>query len=189
MWTFGIPSYLFMEENFLVSWDALLEGRWWVCLSSVFSHSLLIHLLLNMMVLSSFGRVLEPFLGHLRFFSFYLGAGIFGSLVHAVVSAYLLEEPGLAALGASGAVCGVVLLFSLIFPREKILLFGIIPVPALMGALAFVGLDLWGLSAQAKGGGLPIGHGAHLGGAFVGIFYYFIAVRPRLVRSSRNWIA
>ena len=41
---------------------------------------------------------------------------------------------------------------------------GIVPVPALAGVLAFVGLDLWGLIAQGRGGGLPIGHGAHLGG-------------------------
>lgn len=184
-----MPSYSFMEENFLVSWNALLEGRWWVSVSSVFSHYLLLHLLINMLVLSSFGRVLEPFLGHLRFLIFYLAAGVFGSVSHAFVSAYLIHEPGLSALGASGAVCGVVLLFSLIFPRERILLFGIIPVPALFGALAFVALDLWGLSAQAKGGGLPIGHGAHLGGAFVGMVYYFSSVRPRLKRLRSEWIA
>lgn len=179
-----------MEENFLVSWDALIEGRWWVCVTSVFSHYLLLHLLINMLVLSSFGRVLEPFLGHMRFLVFYLAAGVFGSLMHAFVSAYLLDDPGLAALGASGAACGVVLLFSLLFPREKILLFGFIPVPALVGALAFVALDIWGLSAQAKGGGLPIGHGAHLGGAFVGIAYYFGSIRPRLRRLRReSWIA
>ncbi|MCB0356276.1 MAG: hypothetical protein KDD40_04675, partial [Bdellovibrionales bacterium] len=50
----------------------------------------------------------------------------------------------------------------------------ILPVPAIFGALAFVGLDLWGLYTQTQGGGLPIGHGAHLGGAFTGICYYFI---------------
>ncbi len=86
----------------------------------------------------------------------------------------------MSALGASGAVAGLVLVFSLLFPKEKLLLFGIIPLPALFGALAFIALDLWGLFAQAGGGGLPIGHGAHLGGAFTGILFYFLYVRPKL---------
>ena len=90
------------------------------------------------------------------------------------------------ALGASGAIAGLVLVFSLIFPREKILLMGIIPVPALFGALAFVGLDLWGLTAQAHGGGLPIGHGAHLGGALTGMLYYVFFLRRRIRRREIN---
>jgi membrane associated rhomboid family serine protease len=74
-------------------------------------------------------------------------------------------------------------LFSLIFKKEKIYLLGFIPMPALVGALVFVGLDLWGLFAQAKGGGLPIGHGAHLGGAFAGLIFYLIYARPRMERA------
>ena len=104
------------------------------------------------------------------------------SLGHSWVSAVFIGEPEMGALGASGPIAGVVLLFSLMYPREKILLFGIIPLPALIGALAFIGMDIWGLVAQVEGGGLPIGHGAHLGGAFTGILYYFLKVRPRLHR-------
>lgn len=92
----------------------------------------------------------------------------------------LLSEPSLPALGASGAIAGLILVFSLVFPKEKILLFGLVPIPALWGALAFVGLDIWGLVAQTKGGGLPIGHGAHLGGALSGFLYFRFYLRPRL---------
>jgi hypothetical protein len=65
----------------------------------------------------------------------------------------------------------------LLFPRHKILLMGIVPVPALIGVLAFVGIDLWGLFAQTRGGGLPIGHGAHLGGALAGAIMWFFWLR------------
>ena len=68
-------------------------------------------------------------------------------------------------------------MFALLFPRARILLFGIIPMPALVGALLFVGLDVVGLIAQTEGGGLPIGHGAHLGGAATGVLYYFLVIR------------
>lgn len=184
MWH-GYADPGFMRENFLVSYAALADGRWWVLVTSVFSHNWLLHFILNMLVLSNFGRLLEVVLGHTTFILFYLVAGVVASLSHAFVSAYLVHEPNMSALGASGAISGLVLLFSLMFRREKIYLFGFIPMPALVGALVFVGLDIWGLSAQAKGGGLPIGHGAHLGGAFAGLIFYLVYVRPRMEKARR----
>jgi membrane associated rhomboid family serine protease len=76
------------------------------------------------------------------------------------------------------------MLFSLMFPRQKIAILGIIPVPALAGVLIFVAFDLWGLFEQTQGGGLPIGHGAHLGGALTGVVYYFLFIRRRLYDPS-----
>ena len=67
--------------------------------------------------------------------------------------------------------------FSFLFPKEKLLLLGLIPMPAYVGAILFVGLDIWGLVAQTQGSSLPIGYGAHLGGAFFGVFYYFAFIR------------
>ncbi len=173
----------FMAANFAVSWSALAEGRVWVLLTAAFSHAWFLHLFINMFVLNSFGRFLEQFLGAKFYLGFYVVAALVSSFSHAAVSNYLLGQPDLPAVGASGAIAGLVLLFSLIFPKEKIVLFGIIPAPALVGAIAFVGLDLWGLAAQAEGGGLPIGHGAHLGGALTGLLTYILIVRPRLIRS------
>jgi membrane associated rhomboid family serine protease len=172
----------FMRDNFLVSWESLAQGRYWTLVTSEFSHNLFIHIFINMFVLNSFGPLLEQVLGRGRFLFFYLLAAVVASLSHSVASAFVLHQPEMPALGASGAIAGLILVFSLIFPREKILLFGIIPLPAIWGALVFVGLDLWGLVAQAEGGGLPIGHGAHLGGAFAGIVYYMFYLRPRLRR-------
>jgi membrane associated rhomboid family serine protease len=93
------------------------------------------------------------------------------------VSAFLIGDSTIAALGASGAISGVILLFSLMFPQEKIVLLGIIPIPALWASIFIVGLDLWGLFEQTRGASLPIGHAAHLGGALYGAVYYFIKIR------------
>jgi rhomboid-like protein len=180
MWSVPGRDHLsFMLDNFTISWDGLSEGRYWTLLTAVFSHSFFLHLLVNMLVLSSFGSLLEQVLGIRRFLSFYLIAGVVSSFAHSAISAWLLDSPDLPAVGASGAIAGLVLLFALMFPRQKILLFGIIPLPAMIGAVGFIGLDLWGLMAQAEGGGLPIGHGAHLGGSFTGIVYYFLFLRRR----------
>ena len=169
----------FMSKNFLVSWISLTDQRFWTLITSVFSHNSFIHLFLNMFVLNSFGPIVEMNLGRISFIKFYLFAGVFSSLCHAVVSNLLLHQAGLPALGASGAISGLIFVFSLLYPKEKIVLFGLIPLPAIWGALAFVGLDIWGLVAQAEGGGLPIGHGAHLGGAAAGLAYYLFFLRRK----------
>jgi membrane associated rhomboid family serine protease len=171
-----------MMAHFLVSWDSLIEGRYWTLITSAFSHNEFWHLILNMFVLSSFGPVIQIVIGTKRFLAFYFVAAIISSFGHALVSAFILGQPDLPALGASGAISGIVLLFAFIFPRERILIFGIIPLPAIWGALLFVGLDIWGVFAQAEGGGLPIGHGAHLGGAVTGILYYYFWIRKALQR-------
>jgi len=162
-----------MFHHFLVSWEALAQGRVWTLLTAVFSHNSFFHFFFNMFVLHNFGPIIERVLGAKSYLTFYLTAGIISSLSHAIVSAFMLHQPELPALGASGAISGLILVFSLLFPRQILLLFGIIPVRALIGALLFIGLDIWGLIMQTEGGGLPIGHGAHLGGAFFGIYYYY----------------
>ncbi|MFM9862786.1 MAG: rhomboid family intramembrane serine protease [Micropepsaceae bacterium] len=175
----------FMTENFLISADAVSAGRSWTLLTSAFSHILFIHFFLNMYVLATFGPIVEHTIGSARFFGFYLVAAILSSLAHAAVSTFLMDKPALPALGASGAISGVILLFSFLYSEARILLFGFIPMPALIGAAAFVGIDLAGLAWQSSGGGLPIGHGAHLGGALTGTLYYLLVIRPLVVQRSR----
>ncbi len=167
----------FMVENFLVSTTHLAHGLVWTLLTAAFSHSEIWHLAINMFVLWSFGIVLERLWGTRTFVVFYLVAAVIASISHCVVSTYLMGNSDIPALGASGAVSGLLLAYALLFPHHKILLMGIVPVPALMGVLAFVGIDLWGLFAQTRGGGLPIGHGAHLGGALAGALMYFFWLR------------
>jgi membrane associated rhomboid family serine protease len=179
----GGGPWAFLAKNFLVSTHRLEQGMLWTLLTAAFSHMELWHLALNMIVLWSFGSILERLLGVRVFTWFYLMAAIFASVSHCMVSSLFLHNDRLAALGASGAVSGVLLAFALMFPRHKILLFAVIPVPALAGALFFVAIDIWGLVAQGRGAGLPIGHGAHLGGALCGAVFYFTYLKQRLPRT------
>jgi membrane associated rhomboid family serine protease len=176
----------FMRFNFVISTAHLLDGRVWTLVTAAVSQMDLVHLLFNMMVLYSFGPVIERLLGSRRFVWFYLGAATFSSLCHCMTTV-LLQRGAVPALGASGVMTGLLLIFALLFPKQTILIFGVIPVPALIGVLGFVGLDIWGLVAQSQGHGLPIGHGAHLGGTLFGAMIYFGYVRPKrrqLVASS-----
>jgi membrane associated rhomboid family serine protease len=180
----GGDLWTFLARNFLVSTHRLEQGMLWTLLNAAFSHMELWHLALNMVVLWSFGSILERLLGARVFTTFYLVAAVFASVSHCMVSSLIIGDDRIAALGASGAVSGVLLAFALMFPRHKILLFAVIPVPALAGALFFVAIDLWGLLAQGRGGGLPIGHGAHLGGALCGAVFYFTYLRDKAPRSA-----
>jgi membrane associated rhomboid family serine protease len=179
----------FMTENFLVSTFHLEHLHVWTLVTAAFSHNELWHLAINMFVLWSFGTVLEHLWGTRVFVLVYLAAAVVASVSHCAVSSFIIGKDNIPALGASGAVSGLLLAYALHFPRHRILLFGIVPVPALAGVLAFVGLDLWGLIAQGRGGGLPIGHGAHLGGALAGALIYYLYLRATYptpaVRQSR----
>lgn len=177
--------FVMMRNNFVVSWEQLAQGRFWTLLTAAFSHRDWWHFGLNMIVAWSFGSVLERLIGWRRFLWFYLGSALFSSLAHCVVS-LMMGQPGQNALGASGAVSALLLAYALLFPHARILVFGVIPLPALVGALFFVGLDVWGLFAQGHGGGLPIGHGAHLGGAFAGWVVWWTVLRRRFAPPVRQ---
>jgi len=129
------PLARFMLVNFVVSATRLENGLVWTVLSSVFSHQELWHLGVNMLVLWSFGSILERLWGWRAFTAFYLAAGLAGSVAHAGACVWILHDPRISALGASGAVAGVLMAYAMLFPRQKILVMGIVPVPAAAGVL------------------------------------------------------
>ncbi len=171
------PSSVF-TDHFVVGINTLKSGKVWTLITSVFSHNELWHLLMNMFILWSFGRVVEEELGTRRFIIMYLVAGVVASLAHSGLS--LVGLPPKNALGASGSIAAVVLLFCLSHPRQTLLLMFVIPVPAYMLAVFFVGYDVVGLVMQFNG--TPwgnVGHGAHLGGALCG-YLYFLHLRGQI---------
>lgn len=127
--------------------------------TSIFNHADFRHLLFNMLGLVFLGVYVEQTLGPKRFLTLYLLAGLASTL-----PAFLLTN--YAALGASGAVLGVVMAFAAMFPNMKLmLLFPPIPVKAKYIALALIAYDVFFGFGGAQTG---IGHFAHLAGAVVG---------------------
>lgn len=138
----------------------------------MFTHADLTHIFFNMFNLWMFGRVLENVWGPKKFLSFYLICGLVAAIAHLAVQYY---TGGFSfAVGASGAVMGVMVAFGYTFPNTK-LMFIFLPVPIkakwiIMGMIAF---DLFG--GLGKFGGTGIAHWAHLGGAAAGfaMVYYW----------------
>ena len=140
-----------------------------------FVHADLQHLLFNMITLYFFGRLVEtlflPYIGHLGFLLFYLSA-----LVVAILPSWLRHrrDPSYRSLGASGAVSAVLFAFILMQPWSLIFVF-VVPVPAVLYAVLFVGYSLW----SERHGRDNVNHSAHLWGAGYGVLFT-LAMEPRV---------
>ncbi len=153
------------EGLLLLSPGAVLGGELWRLLSSLFCHAGIWHLLFNMLMLWWLGTELETLYGSARFLRFYLLSGLFASLFYVGV-AVLRQDPK-PALGASGAVMGVTVLYAFHYPRRKMLLYGIVPIEIRWLAGLYILMDLSGVLSPASG----IANACHLGGAAYGAAY------------------
>ena len=151
--------------SFLSLVPALLLERPWTILTYMFAHSRsgISHILFNMFALYLFGPRVEQRLGSARFIWLYLIAGISGGLLSLVFTPYV------AIVGASGAIFGVQLGFAKFFPRERLLIWGVLPVEARTLVVVMTVVSLFG--GFTGGGGTA--HFAHLGG-YVGAWLYLL---------------
>lgn len=160
----------------------------------MFTHAGIGHIFFNMFGLWMFGRVLESVWGSKRFLLFYLICGIGAAVAHMTVAYFeyqpiletleiakatgqsdvveMIESLPIYAVGASGAVMGVLVAFAFLFPNtELMLLFPPIPIKAKWLILIMVAFDLFGGLGKTSDG---VAHWAHLGGAAVGFLLVYI---------------
>jgi len=145
----------------------ILQGQVWRLLTPVFLHAGLFHLACNMLVLYWAGSRLEERYGSREFLLFYLTAGIFSNAVFVVSQIVAITPPGFA-LGASGAVTAVFVLFACHYPREQILVMFVLPMPIWLLVIFYIGFDLLGVLSGGRG----VGYAAHLAGALFGFIYF-----------------
>lgn len=132
-----------------------------------FVHAGLGHLLFNMITLYFFGPMLEQVLGLGRFLALYFGSELASSLF-TVWRRHRSET--YSAVGASGAISGLVFAFCLFEPLARLYVFFAIPMPALLFALVYVVGSIYAMrQSEAGQGGGGIAHEAHLGGALGGV--------------------
>ena len=138
-------------------------------ITHMFMHGGVAHILFNMIALVSFGSALEHFWGGKRFLFFYISCGLGAALVNNLVNQYYFHDIVSAAVGASGAVYGLLVAFAFMFPNAELaLMFIPVPIKAKYFVPILVGLDLFsGFTGFSIFGG-GIAHFAHVGGAVVG---------------------
>ena len=167
LFTSGEPPRSLLEEWFSLSPDLLTHPwRIYQLVTCGFIHSSgdIFHIFWNMFGLWFFGREIESIYGPLEFLRIYLTLIIMSSLVW-LLSTYAGMPGGGGLEGASGAVMGVAMIFTMHFPTKLIYIWGVLPVPV----WAMMAMYLLGdLSATAKR--LPgdyVAHMAHLAGVAV----------------------
>jgi membrane associated rhomboid family serine protease len=145
--------------------------------TNMFLHGGWGHLIANMWILFIFGDNVEDRMGKVRYFLFYILCGLIASLTHFI----LHRNSPVPAIGASGAISGIMAAYMIMFPKSTIIsLVPIIIVPLFLPipALIYIGIwfigQLWSgtaslmLSDSATG----IAFWAHIGGFLGGLFLY-----------------
>jgi membrane associated rhomboid family serine protease len=135
----------------------------WAPFTYMFVHAGLWHLFFNMLTLYFFGPRVEERLGSQRFIALYLLSGLGGA-------ALSFLTPTVAIVGASGATFGVFLAFARFWPRDRIFIWGILPVEARVLVLITTLYSLWGGTGSMGG---SIAHWAHLGGYAAAFLYLY----------------
>src|SRR3954470_7868425 len=142
--------------------------RPWTIITYMFLHGGMMHIIFNMLGLYFFGSRVEDRLGPDRFLWLYFISGISGALLSFAFARYA------AVIGASGAIMGVMLAYAWFWPRDQIMIYGIIPVQARILVIIYAIMSVMG--GYGVGGGGNTAHFAHLGG-LVGAFVYLYWMR------------
>jgi membrane associated rhomboid family serine protease len=177
----------YSRDYFINSWGVVpAHLRPVTLLTSLFIHGGWSHIIGNMLFLWAFGKSLEDALGHTKFLSFYLIAGVAAGITHVIFNLYTT----LPTVGASGAIAGVMGAYLVKFPRAKIhtlvFLFFFVTmadIPAAFILLYWFVTQLfseYGSITQTHVMNGGVAYAAHIGGFVTGmILVHFMGARTR----------
>ncbi|MBS1509321.1 MAG: rhomboid family intramembrane serine protease [Bacteroidetes bacterium] len=157
----GFTREGFMEKYQFQVDSILVQKQYYRFITSGFLHVNWSHLIFNMMSLYFFGEAVESYLGPLEFSLVYFASLIAGDLFALLVHK---NHGDYCAVGASGAVCGVIFASVALFPGMGISVF-FLHLPGWLYGILFVAITILGIRSKKDN----IGHEAHLGGALCGM--------------------
>ncbi|HWZ58756.1 MAG TPA: rhomboid family intramembrane serine protease [Gemmatimonadaceae bacterium] len=155
---FGLQTFVPGLTQVLEFLPAAVLYRPWTIITYMFLHGSIMHILFNMIALYYFGMRVEERLGGPHFMTLYLLSGIGGALLS------LGLAPFVPIIGASGAIMGVMMAYAMYWPRDRMYIWGVLPVESWLLVGIYVLLDIGGFGAG-------IAHFAHLGGFATGFLY------------------
>jgi len=153
----------------------------WRFISSIFLHGSLTHIFFNAYALYMFGSVLETQVSKKDYLVIFFGAGLLGGLLY--YSTYLLGIiPPIPALGASGAIYGILGAVAILLPDLRIFMF-FFPMRMREAAFVWIFLELIGTFDITSG----IASAAHLGGLIFGLAYAWNLKRRFRSEPQSSW--
>ena len=148
--------------------------------SSGFLHVDYNHLFLNLFTLWIFSGQVIGRIGSVNYLIIYVISLYIGNYV---ALKFHNKEPYYSAVGASGAVTGIVYSSIILYPEMKlIMLFLPIPLSAYVFAIVYLLYSIYGMKKNTG----TIGHTAHFGGAIAGLFST-ILIKPEII-DENLWI-
>ncbi|MGB8193442.1 MAG: rhomboid family intramembrane serine protease [Chitinophagaceae bacterium] len=158
----GLTNHAFYDKYSFGIDKVLVQKDYKVIVTSGFLHVSWLHLIFNMFSLYMFSQGLEGFLGPAKYLLIYFASMIGGNLFTLFVHR---QHADYSAVGASGAVSGLIFASIAINPAFEIGLFGILFIPAWLYGVLFVAYSIYGIRSRKDN----LGHEAHLAGALIGM--------------------
>lgn len=180
---FCLTGFLFPSLKYifsLVPSYILYRHYYWQFLTYMFTHATVSHFIFNMLSLYIFGTAVERRVGSREFLLYYLLTGVLSGV--ASYAMFYVANTNTVLLGASGAIYALLMLFSVLYPKSVIYVFGLIPVQApLLIILYFIIELISGLTAHDG-----VAHMTHLSGLVFGLLYIIIRMRMNPLREWRK---
>lgn len=171
-----MPRVSIVQDSLELDPQKVERGQIWRLLTYAFCHDRygIWHLIVNMLFLYWFGTRLEQMYGSTEFCLFYFASAIVAGIAFLALDYYTGSSASV--IGASGAVWGLVALYVIHHPYERINIYGVFPVEIRWLALLYLVFDLHPVLLAINGEGMirggGVAHAAHLGGAAFGFLYF-----------------
>ena len=173
----GFTNQRILGKNLFSIRSIIRDREIYRLLTSQLFHVNWVHLIFNMLSFYSFGISMERAFGPGLPAAIYLSSALCGDMVALLVRR---KDPNYSAVGASGAVCGIIFASIFLLPGGSIIVFPLpVPIPSWAYAILFMAVSLYGIGR----GETRIGHEAHIGGALAGMALA-VAYRPSIVHQN-----
>jgi rhomboid family protein len=149
---FGLVPVLVTHKLFL-----------WQLVTYMFLHGGLMHLALNMFMLWMFGSIIETAWGSKEFLKYFFITGIGAALLHTAIT----PNSVIPAIGASGAIFGILMAFGLMFPDARLYLYFLFPITGRQLTILLILMEFFASFKHNS----HIANIAHLGGLLTGYVY------------------
>ncbi len=154
-------------EQYAISAERVMQGNFSVLITHMFLHAGFWHIFWNMIGLLLFGYYLEKEFGSMVLLFVYLFSGVLAGLLFCFFSYIYYHDPTRLAVGASGAIFGLMGFLTLIRPFALTILPFLIPMPIALASVLYTAVAIL---IFTYGSTTMVAHEAHLAGLFAGAF-------------------
>lgn len=171
--------------NFLANYFALWPNKVvehfyiWQLLTSAFLHDIttIWHLIFNLLTLYFLGFMVERHYGTRQFLSFYFTCALFAALIYTSVH-FVIQTRTSYALGASGAIMGVLMLAACLYPHNIVFFEFFFPIKLRTIVWIVIAINVY-MALPIHSNVSDVAVSAHLGGLLFGYLYYRFGMRLR----------